>query len=227
MNQVAAIHRTRHAIGATSFAAAMMSCAFPAAMTTPYTRRPMSANAASTLDHPTLPIIKEAFTDVKLSAAEFRGLTTIICPPERMHDVLRQMRDDPRLDYNFLTDVAGIDYLKYPAKQPGRFAVLYLLQCHKRELRIGVKCYLEPTLDTSGILVDPALEVDSASDLWPGAEWMEREIYDMYGIRFRNHPDLRRILMWKDYPAHPLRKDYPLRGRGERETFVPLTRESR
>ena len=105
--------------------------------------------------------------------------------------------------------------------------MVYLLQCHKRGLRIAVKCYLDPSIDTSGIEVDPALEVDSACDLWAGAEWIEREVYDMFGIRFRNHPDLRRILMWKEFPAHPLRKDFPLRGRGERETYVPLTRESR
>jgi NADH-quinone oxidoreductase subunit C len=179
------------------------------------------------LDHPSLPIIKEAFPNVKFMAAEFRGLTTVVCPPDRMHDVLRQLRDDPRLDYNFLTDVVGIDYLKYPVKQPGRFAVIYLLNSHKKDLRIAVKCYLEPTIDTSGIAEDPALEIDSACDLWAGAEWTEREVYDMFGIRFRNHPDLRRILMWKDFPAHPLRKDYPLRGRGEREHHVPITRDSR
>ena len=61
--------------------------------------------------------------------------------------------------------------------------------------------------------------VPSLFDVHPGAEALEREVYDMFGIRFRNHPDLRRILLWKDYPAHPLRKDYPLRGRGERETY--------
>lgn len=179
------------------------------------------------LDHPSLPIVKEAFPNVKFMAAEFRGLTTLICPPERLHDVLRQLRDDPRLDYSFLTDVVGIDYLGYPVKQPGRFAVVYLLQSLKRDLRLAVKVHLEPSIDTSGNEPDPALEIDSACDLWAGAEWTEREVYDMYGIRFRNHPDLRRILMWKDYPGHPLRKDYPLRGRGERETYVPLTRESR
>jgi NADH-quinone oxidoreductase subunit C len=86
--------------------------------------------------------------------------------------------------------------------------------------------FLNPTIDTTGIDPDPALVVDSVTDLWPGAEWMEREVYDMYGIRFRNHPDLRRILTWKDFPAHPLRKDYPLRGRGEREHYQKLARDS-
>ena len=66
----------------------------------------------------------------------------------------------------------------------------------------------------------------TCTDLWPGAAYMERECYDMFGIRFRNHPDLRRILTWKDFPAHPLRKDYPLRGRGERDNF-PVIRRGR
>ena len=85
-----------------------------------------------------------------------------------------------------------------------------------------VPAQLEPDV---GGLSDPALEVDSVTDIWPGAEWPEREVYDMFGIRFRNHPDLRRILMWKDFPAHPLRKDYPLRGRGERETYRVVHRK--
>jgi NADH-quinone oxidoreductase subunit C len=68
--------------------------------------------------------------------------------------------------------------------------------------------------------------LDSACDLWAGAEWMEREVFDMLGIRFRNHPDLRRILLWEEYPGHPLRKDYPLRGRGERESYQVVDRTS-
>ena len=72
-----------------------------------------------------------------------------------------------------------------------------------------------------------SLQVDSVTDIWPGAEWREREVYDMYGIRFLNHPDLRRILMWEEFPGHPLRKDFPLRGRGEREHYKTLDRESR
>jgi NADH-quinone oxidoreductase subunit C len=178
-----------------------------------------------TLDHPTPRRVKENFTDVKLKATEFRGDTTLIVPAARLHEVMRFLRDDPACDYNFLSDVAGVDYLGYPARTEGRFAVVYQLLSHTHERRLTVKTWLDPSIDTSGIDPDPALELDSVTDIWPGAEWREREVFDMFGIRFRNHPDLRRILMWEDYPAHPLRKDYPLRGRGERETYRVVERE--
>ncbi len=183
--------------------------------------------ATPTLDHPTLPLVKAAFSGVTFKATDFRGQTTLIVPPGELHAVLRYLRDDPACDYAFLSDVVGVDYLGYPAATLGRFAVVYLLTSFTHERRLAVKVYLDPTLDTSGIEPDPALELDSVTGIWPGAEWPEREVYDMFGIRFRNHPDLRRILMWKDYPAHPLRKDYPLRGRGERETYRVVDRESR
>lgn len=177
------------------------------------------------LDHPTLPLVKEAFGYVKLQATEFRRQTTLIVPPQQLHDVLRFLRDDPRCDYNFLSDVTAADYLNYPAKTPGRFAVIYLLASYKHGRRLTVKTYLDPSIDTTGIEADPMLEVDSVCDIWPGAEFREREVFDMFGIRFRNHPDLRRILMWRDFPAHPLRKDYPLRGRGERENYRIVMRD--
>lgn len=178
------------------------------------------------LDHPTLPLVKEAFSDVKFQATEFRGDTTLIVPADALHRVMRFLRDDPNCDYNFLSDVTAVDYLGYPAKMPARFAVVYVLTSYTHNRRFYVKVYLDPSIDTSGIEPDPALEVDSVTDIWPGGEWREREVYDMFGIRFRNHPDLRRILMWRDYPAHPLRKDYPLRGRGERETYTTIDREA-
>ncbi len=178
------------------------------------------------LEHPTLPLVKAAFPDVKFKATEYRGQTTLVVPPEMLHAVLRYLRDDPACDYNFLSDVVGVDYLGYPAESLGRFSVVYLLISFEQERRLTLKVFLDPSLDTSGIEPDPALELDSVTDIWPGAEWPEREVYDMFGIRFRNHPDLRRILLWKDYPAHPLRKDYPLRGRGERETFRVVNRDS-
>ena len=181
-----------------------------------------------TLDHPpTLPHIKKAFGDVTFKATEFRGLTTLVVPTEKAHDVLAFLRNDPECDYTFLIDVTAIDYLDYPVEQPGRFAVVWVLQSYSKNLRLVVKTHMDPTLDTLGIEEDPALELESVCDIWVGAEWMEREVFDMFGIRFRNHPDLRRILLWKDYPGHPLRKDYPLRGRGERENYTTLDRESR
>ncbi len=178
------------------------------------------------LDHPTLPLVKTAFGGVAFRATEFRAQTTLIVPPEHLHPVLRYLRDDPACDYNFLSDVVGVDYLDYPAEVPRRFAVVYLLASFAQGRRLAVKVLLDPSRDTSGIEPDPALELDSVSDIWPGAEWPEREVYDMFGIRFRNHPDLRRLLLWKDYPAHPLRKDYPLRGRGERETYQVVDRDA-
>ena len=179
------------------------------------------------LEHPTLKVIKKAFSGAGLKATEFRGVTTIIVPREKLHELARYLRDSPECDYDFLADVVGIDYEGYPVKQPARFAVSYVLASGQHGLRLVLKTYLDPSVDTSGIEFDPELEVDSVTDIWPGAEWSEREVYDMFGIRFRNHPDLRRILLWKDFPGYPLRKDYPLRGRGEREHYKTLDRESR
>ncbi|MEM9083445.1 MAG: NADH-quinone oxidoreductase subunit C [Planctomycetota bacterium] len=176
------------------------------------------------LDHPTLKRIKERFPGKRLRATEYRGDTTLIVEPADLHEVMLFLRDDAACDYNFLSDVMGFDYLNYPAEMPGRFAVTYNLLSHQHDRRLFVKTFVDPSLPTEGIEPDPALVIDSACDIWPGAEWTEREVFDMFGIRFRNHPDLRRILLWKDYPAHPLRKDYPLRGQGERENFRIVSR---
>ncbi|MGA0286177.1 MAG: NADH-quinone oxidoreductase subunit C [Phycisphaerales bacterium] len=178
--------------------------------------------ATPKLDHPSLPILKEALPDARLRATEFRGQTTVLVDPSSLHDLMRHLREDPRQGYDLLVDLLGVDYLEYPAEMPGRFAVVYHLANTSTDLRLTVRTHLDPSIDTSGNAEDPALEVDSVTDLWPGAEWPEREVYDMFGIRFRNHPDLRRILLWKDYPGFPLRKDYPLTGRGERERYADL-----
>jgi NADH-quinone oxidoreductase subunit C len=177
-----------------------------------------------TLDHPVIPIIKEQFPGAGLRATEYRGDTSLIVPPPRVHEVLTFLKTDGRCAYIQLADLYGVDYLNYPAKMPGRFCVGYNLLCHERDDRLFVKTYVDPSIDTTGIEPDPALAVDSVCDLWPAAEWMEREVYDLFGVRFRNHPDLRRILTWETYPGHPLRKDYPLRGRGEREKFKVVDR---
>ena len=179
----------------------------------------------SKLDNATLLKVKAAFPNLKLKATTFRNQTSLIVPTEHLHKVMRFLRDDPDCDYDFLSNVMGVDYLEYPVRMPGRFAVVYLLASYSRNDRLTVKVFLDPSVDTSAAEPDPALQVESITDIWPGAEWPEREVYDMFGISFRNHPDLRRILLWEGYPAHPLRKDYPLHGKGEREMFQVVDRQ--
>ncbi len=177
-------------------------------------------------NHPVLKAVKEAFPELRLSATVFRGQTTLLVSRDALHQVMRFLRDDARCALNFLSDVTAVDYLGYPVEQPGRFAVVYLLASVSLKTRLTVKTYLNPSMDTSGNADDPELIVDTVTDIWPGAEWREREVYDMFGIRFRGHPDMRRILLWHDFPAFPLRKDYPLRGRGEREHYRILKRDA-
>jgi NADH-quinone oxidoreductase subunit C len=179
-----------------------------------------------TVNHPTFQRVKSQFPGAKLRASEFRDQPTLVVEPGDLHAIMSFLKDDEACDYNFLSDVIGIDYLDYPAKTVGRFAVVYILCSYERGDRFYVKTFVDPSIPTDGIEEDPALYVDSVCDLWAGAEWPEREVFDMYGIRFNNHPDLRRILLWEDYPAHPLRKDYPLRGRGERESYRVVDRTS-
>lgn len=177
------------------------------------------------LDHPTLPRLRAQFAGAGLKATEFRGQTAVVVPTQLLHKMMQFLRDDVESRYDFLSDITAVDYLNYPAEMPGRFAVVYVLSSTIYNRRLIVKTYLDPSGDTSGNEDDHALVVDSVTDIWPGAEWPEREVYDMFGIRFSNHPDLRRILLWRDYPAFPLRKDYPLRGRGEREMYNIVERD--
>jgi len=176
-------------------------------------------------EHPSISRIKSQFAGQGMKVGSYRGMTTVLCPKELLHDLLAFLKDDAESKYDFLSDVAGLDYLNYP-KAEARFGVVYNLVSTEFNHRLFVKVLLDPSMDTSGIDEDPALLLPTVTDLWPGAEWLEREVFDMFGIRFEGHPDLRRILTWESYPAHPLRKDYPLRGRGERDDYRVLTRES-
>jgi NADH-quinone oxidoreductase subunit C len=194
-----------------------------------HARNPTVSTAPTTkptLDHPAFQVVKDTFPDRRFRGTEYRGQSTLIVEPADLHAVLGFLKDDPRGAYTFLSDIGGLDYLGYPTPTIGRFAVVYNLVAFERDDRFFVKVFLDPSLPTGGIAADPALYLDSVCDLWPGAEWMEREVFDMFGIRFRNHPDLRRILLWEEYPAHPLRKDYPLRGQGERERYGVIDRTS-
>lgn len=176
------------------------------------------------LDHPAVGRLKEKFPGLKLKGAHFRGDTQIIVPAAEFLAVARFLKEDPALNYNMLADVTAVDYLNYPgAPKDGRFGLVYVFNSVPMELGGGVPA---PRLIVRVFLDEGNLEVESMVPLYAGAEWLEREVYDMFGIRFVNHPDLRKILTWDGFKAFPLRKDYPVTGKGEREQYPILSRES-
>lgn len=189
---------------------------------------------ARTIEHPALEPLKKAFPDTKFFVGEFRDMVTVVVPREQIVPVCTFLRDDPSLRFNFLCEINGVDYLNYPGAKH-RFGVNYGLTSYPNNNRLWLKVFLDPTQPTEPGLAprdeeildkaDPGLVIDSVTGVWAGAEWMEREAYDMFGIVFRGHPDLRRILTWSGFGSYPLRKDYPLRGVGERENYKIITRE--
>ncbi len=136
-------------------------------------------------------------------------------PAGRLIEVLTYLRDEPRCRFEQLIDLTCVDYLNFP-DATDRFGVIYSLLSLTHNHRIWLKCFVN----------DPNPTVPTATKIWKGAEWMEREVFDMFGVRFEGHPDLRRILTWDSFEAHPLRKDYPLRGKGERENYEVISRDS-
>lgn len=136
-------------------------------------------------------------------------------PAARLIEVLTYLRDEPRCRFEQLIDLTCVDYLNFPDASD-RFGVIYSLLSLTHNHRIWLKCFVN----------DPNPTVPTATTIWKGAEWMEREVFDMFGVRFEGHPDLRRILTWDGFEAHPLRKDYPLRGKGERENYEVVSRDS-
>ncbi len=152
--------------------------------------------------------VKDRFPDAVLGYDDFRNQPTITVKPESAFETLRFLRDDKEAGYDFLVDVTAVDY--QDRSRLGRFAVVYHLCRMETGKRMRVKAYLPAE--------DP--EIESVTPLWHCADWAEREVYDLMGVKFRNHPDLRRIMLPEGFEFHPLRKDYPVRGRGERDSFV-------
>jgi NADH-quinone oxidoreductase subunit C len=161
--------------------------------------------------------LKERFGDDILGQATFRNQNMLRIRHTANVPVLKFLRDNPTTKFDMLTDVTCVDSLRLPSdmlqEYPERFAVVYQLTSVEHNHRLRVKACVPE---------DPC-EIDSAASLWNSAQWGEREAYDMYGVIFRGHPDLRRILMPDNYEGHPLRKDYPLKGRGERDNFPKYT----
>lgn len=147
----------------------------------------------------TLQKLQENFGAYILAIHSHRGDDTALVAREAIVEVCRFLKEQEELHYNFLMDITAVDYR---GRRP-RFEVVYHFYSLPFNRRVRIKA---PVPEEEAI-------IDSLTPLWPGANWFEREVWDMFGIRFRGHPDLRRILLYEPFEGHPLRKDYPIRKR--------------
>jgi NADH-quinone oxidoreductase subunit C len=175
--------------------------------------------------------VKDSFPDAVIGAHTYRGDATVLLRRESLFEVARALKEDPAYRMNFLMDLTAVDFSAFgmqatpaffasagvsvappgeipdPDPWPGppdtRFLVVYHFFSQPLKHRLRVEVPLDET----------DVELDSLTPLWAAADWLEREAWDMFGIQFRGHPDLRRILMYKEFVGHPLRKDYPVNRR--------------
>jgi NADH-quinone oxidoreductase subunit C len=152
-------------------------------------------------DSLTLTKLREKSAGHIVETHSFRGDDTASIQPAAIVPVATFLKVDPELDYNYLMDLTAVDCLRLG--KPYRFEVVYHFFSLAKKHRLRVKLPVEAR--------NP--EVNSISSLWAGANWYEREVWDMFGIKFRGHPNLKRILMYEEFEGHPLRKDYPIRKR--------------
>lgn len=156
--------------------------------------------------------IQQKYPDAVTKVVEWRGDLAVTVARDRLHDVARLLHEDPELDFDYIVHVSSVDW----PEDEERFELVYELYSIRKRHRIRLKARVPET----------DCEVESLTDIWKGAEFMEREVFDMMGIRFRHHPDLRRILMPDEYTeGFPLRKDFPLRGKGWRDSFEFLNEQ--
>lgn len=141
--------------------------------------------------------IKERFNSSIIDTIIFRNEVTHVIKKDNLLQICKFLKDDPQMQFNFLVDVVGVDY--FPQKP--RFEIVYHLYSIPKKHRIRLK-----------IKVDENETVPSLVSVWKAADWAEREVYDMFGLVFENHPSLKRIYLSQDWEGFPLRKDYPLRG---------------
>ena len=168
-----------------------------------------------------LETLKEKFGDAILETHSEFGDDTAVVSPERWKEVCRFLRDEPSMAFDMLVDLCGVDY---PDRLPRFEVVIHLYSVSKRQ-RVRLKSRVG---DAEG----DGAEIDTVADIWIGSNWFERETYDLMGISFKGHPDLRRILMYPEFEGHPLRKDYPANKtqplvpyRTEEEAGLPLGKQ--
>ena len=142
-------------------------------------------------------LLKETFPEAVRDIEEFRRETSITVDAGKIREVMTFLKENEKLSYDLLLDLAGVDF----ADRSPRFMIAYLLHSTKFNNKIRIK---------TTVAEDASL--DTVSDIWLAANWMEREVYDLLGITFSNHPDLKRILLDEDFVGHPLRKDFPVKG---------------
>ncbi|MBI4358523.1 MAG: NADH-quinone oxidoreductase subunit C [Candidatus Omnitrophica bacterium] len=141
--------------------------------------------------------IKETFLDDVHETHECRGDLVALVNKEVIRELMKFLKTDPALDFNMLMDLTAVDYLDM--ERLPRFDVVYHLYSLRNNYRIRIKAGVD----------EKDLIIDSLTPIWPIADWFEREVWDMFGIKFRGHPNLKRILMYEEFEGHPLRKDYP------------------
>ena len=150
--------------------------------------------------------LKEKFVNSILEVITFRNEVTVSVSKGELFEICKFLHSDPDLQYRLLTDLCGLDF--FP--QTPRFGVVYLVYSLKSNQRLRVKTR-----------VGEGGSIPSVESIWKVADWYEREVYDLLGITFDNHPDLRRIMLWDGYEGHPLRKDFPVEGPDFDKPFVP------
>ena len=152
-------------------------------------------------------ILKTTFGAAILESHALRGDDTAVVEPGRIRDVCAFLKDDERCAFDMPIDVTCVDFQGYPGDRGWRFEVVYHFRSTRHNHRVRLKARLGGA----------APSLPSVRPVWRGVEWYEREVFDMFGVRFEGHPDLRRILTYPEFKGHPLRKDYPVRG------YQPLT----
>ena len=148
--------------------------------------------------------LRRRFGESVLETHDYRGDHTAVVERARVRDVLKLCRDTAALGFDVLMDLTAVDYSRFPGREDGpRFEVVYHLYSILHNHRVRVKVRVDE---------DDAV-VPTAVELWPIADWLEREVWDMFGVRFAGHPNLRRLLMYEEFVGHALRKDYPINRR--------------
>jgi len=150
--------------------------------------------------------LEEEFPNFILEVSSFRGEVTVTVSKGGIFEICKFLHSDPDLEFHLLTDLCGLDF--FP--EIPRFGIVYLLCSLKNNERIRLK-----------VRIGENESISSVESIWKVANWYEREVYDLFGISFENHPDLRRILLWDGFEGYPLRKDYPTKGPDFDKPFIP------